>query len=142
MAAIDRYAGGERTVGQLTYTDALIVGLAQTLSVVPGVSRSGSTICMLLLLGFTRSDSARFSFLLSIPAIAGAAIFEAKDALPQLGSGALPALAVGIGTAFITGYISIAWMLKWLGTHDLLGFAIYRVLAGLALLGALLRGVL
>ena len=75
MAIIDRVAGGERTIGQLTFTDALIVGLAQTLALVPGVSRSGSTICMLLLLGFTRSDSARFSFLLSIPAIAGAAIF-------------------------------------------------------------------
>ena len=54
----------------------------------------------------------------------------------------MPALAVGIGTAFVTGYISIAWMLKWLGTHDLLGFAIYRILAGVALLGALLRGML
>jgi undecaprenyl-diphosphatase len=142
MAIIDKVSGGERTMDQLTFTDALIVGLAQTLALVPGVSRSGSTICMLLLLGFTRSDSARFSFLLSIPAIAGAAIFEAKDAIPTLGANAIPALGIGIATAFVTGYLSIAWMLKWLGTHDLIGFAIYRIIAGLALLGALLRGLL
>jgi undecaprenyl-diphosphatase len=97
---------------------------------------------MALLLGFSRSDSARFSFLLSIPAIAGAGIFEAKDAFQKLGSSAIPALAIGVGTAAITGYIAIAWLIKWLGSHDLIGFAIYRIVAGLALLAALVRGLL
>jgi len=140
MAVIDKtYGGGDdkRPLASLTLTDALLVGLAQTLALVPGVSRSGATICMILILGFTRSDAARFSFLLSIPAIAGAGIFEAKDAFRHLGREALPALAIGTSVAAITGYISIAWLIKWLGSHDLIGFAIYRIIAGLALLGAL-----
>jgi len=140
MLVIDRIAAGRdstRPLASLTLADALLVGLAQTLALVPGVSRSGATICMTLLLGFSRSDSARFSFLLSIPAIAGAGILESRDALRTLGSDAIPALAVGITTAAITGYLSIAWLIKWLGSHDLIGFAVYRILAGIALLGAL-----
>ena len=107
------------------------------MALVPGVSRSGATICMALLLGFTRSDAARFSFLLSIPAIAGAGILEARHAFAALGSEAIPALAVGTGVAAVVGYASIAWFLRWLGSHQLLGFAVYRIVAGLALLGAL-----
>jgi undecaprenyl-diphosphatase len=145
MAVIDKlYGGGDdkRPLASLTFMDALLVGLAQTLALVPGVSRSGATICMILLLGFARTDAARFSFLLSIPAIAGAGIFEAKDAIKVLGRDAIPALAVGTSVAAVTGYLSIAWLIKWLGQHDLIGFAIYRIIAGLALLAALLRGVL
>lgn len=140
MAIIDRYAAGReisRPLASLTLADALLVGLAQTLAIIPGVSRSGATICMALLLGFARSDAARFSFLLSIPAIAGAGIFEAREAFRILGRDAIPAIAVGTGTAAITGYLAIAWLIKWLGSHDLIGFAIYRIVAGLALLAAL-----
>jgi undecaprenyl-diphosphatase len=145
MAIIDRLASGRdstRPLAEITLADALLVGLAQTLALVPGVSRSGATICMILLLGFSRSDAARFSFLLSIPAIAGAGIFELRTAVAQLGRDAIPALAVGTTTAFISGYLSISWLIKWLGSHDLMGFAIYRIIAGLALLGALLARLL
>lgn len=145
MAVIDKLAAGNpntRPLAEITYRDALIVGLAQTLALVPGVSRSGSTICMLLLLHYTRSDAARFSFLLSIPAIAGAGLFEAKDAIGKLGRDAIPAIGIGMTTAAITGYISIAWLIKWLGSHDLIGFAIYRIIAGLALLAALFARIL
>jgi undecaprenyl-diphosphatase len=145
MVIVDRYASGRdepRPLASITYTDAMLVGLAQTLALVPGVSRSGATICMALLLGFARSDAARFSFLLSIPAIAGAGIFEARDAYRVLGPGAAPALLVGTATAAVSGYMAIAWLIKWLGSHDLIGFAIYRILAGLALLGALLARLL
>jgi undecaprenyl-diphosphatase len=145
MVIIDRYAAGRdehRPLSAITYTDAILIGLAQTLALVPGVSRSGATICMTLLLGFTRSDAARFSFLLSIPAIAGAGIFEAREAFRLLGRDAVPALLVGTATAAVSGYLAIAWLIKWLGSHDLIGFAIYRILAGLALLGALLGGFL
>lgn len=139
MAVIDRHAAGRdgRTLVTITYQDAIVIGLAQTLALVPGVSRSGATICMALLLGFTRSDAARFSFLLSIPAVAGAGILEASKAYTQLGSSAIPALAVGIGVAAVVGYASIAWFLRWLGSHQLIGFAVYRIAAGLALLAAL-----
>lgn len=140
MIIIDRYSAGRedhRPLASLTWQDALLVGLAQSLALVPGVSRSGATICMALCLGFARSDSARFSFLLSIPAVAGAGILEAKDAFRMLGSSAIPAIVVGVLTAAVSGYVAIAWLLKWLGSHDLIGFAIYRIVAGLALLGAL-----
>jgi undecaprenyl-diphosphatase len=142
MAVIDRIASGRgstRPLGELTYIDALLVGLAQTLALVPGVSRSGSTICMALLLGFSRSDSARFSFLLSIPAVAGAGILEARVTFAKF---ALPPILVGVATAFVTGYLTIAWLIKWLGSHDLIGFAVYRVLIGIAMLGALLAELL
>jgi undecaprenyl-diphosphatase len=144
MAVIDHYAGdrGNRPLASITMKDALLVGLAQTLALVPGVSRSGATICMILLLGFSRSDSARFSFLLSIPAIAGAGIFEAREAFRQLGSSAIPALAVGTTVAAITGYASIAWLIRFLGSNNLIGFAVYRVAAGAALLAALAAGFL
>jgi undecaprenyl-diphosphatase len=139
MAVIDQVAAGRdgRPLSTITFRDAILIGLAQTLALVPGVSRSGATICMALLIGFTRSDAARFSFLLSIPAIAGAGILEARSAFVGLGRQAIPALAVGTGVAAVVGYASIAWFLRWLGSHQLIGFAIYRILAGLALLGAL-----
>ncbi len=139
MAVIDLRGGGRvgRGIATITFSDALLIGLAQTMALVPGVSRSGATICMALLLGLARSDAARFSFLLSIPAIAGAGILEARTAFVGLGSSAIPAIATGIGVAAVVGYASIAWFLRWLGSHDLIGFAVYRILAGLALLGAI-----
>jgi undecaprenyl-diphosphatase len=145
MIVVDRYASGRddhRPLSALTWTDAILVGLAQALALVPGVSRSGATICMALCLGFARSDAARFSFLLSIPAVAGAGIFEAKDALRLLGRDAIPAVVVGVATAAVSGYVAIAWLLKWLGSHDMIGFAVYRIVAGLALLGGLAARVL
>lgn len=139
MIVIERYTEGRggRELAGLGYLDAILIGLAQTLALVPGVSRSGATICMALLLGFARSDAARFSFLLSIPAIAGAGIFEARGAFVRLGPSAIPALAIGTAMAAVVGYASIAWFLRWLGSHQLTGFAIYRIAAGLALFGAL-----
>lgn len=140
MALIDQRATSRvdpRGLASITVRDALLVGLAQTLALVPGVSRSGATICMALLLGFARTDAARFSFLLSIPAIAGAGIFELRTSLRELGGDAIPALAIGTGVAAVTGYATIAWLMRWLGSHQLVGFAIYRIIAGLALLGAL-----
>lgn len=145
MVVIEHYTGGRdshRPLSAITLTDALLVGCAQSLALVPGVSRSGATMCMILLLGFTRSDSARFSFLLSIPAIAGAGIFEARTAFQSLGSSAIPAIAVGTTVAAVSGYASIAWLLKWLGSHSLVGFAVYRIACGAALLAALAAGFL
>ena len=145
MIIIDRYASGRedhKPLASLGWSDVLLVGLAQSLALVPGVSRSGATICMALMIGFARSDAARLSFLLSIPAIAGAGILESREAFRMLGRDAIPAISVGVVTAAISGYISIAWLLKWLGSHDLIGFAMYRIVAGLALLGGLAARVL
>lgn len=145
MALIDHLAtknGNSRTLPSITLSDAMLIGLAQTLALCPGVSRSGATICMALLLGFARTDAARFSFLLSIPAVGGAGIFELREAIKDLGADAIPALAVGTGVAAITSYAAIAWILRWLGTHQLIGFAIYRIACGAALLAAIAMGYL
>jgi len=145
MVLIDRMAQGRpdsRTLVDLTLRDAMLVGLAQTLALIPGVSRSGATICMALLLGFARTDAARFSFLLSIPAVAGAGILEARAAFRLLGADAIPALAVGTGVAAVVGYATIAWLIRWLGTHQLTGFAVYRIAAGLALAASVAAGLL
>lgn len=140
MAWIDRSAPGARTTYDLGFVDAALVGLAQACALIPGVSRSGSTICMALLLGMTRSEAARFSFLLGIPAIAGAGVFEMKDAVDQLGQDALTPLLVGTLVAAISGYLSIAWLLRFLGTRRLLPFSIYRVVLGAVLLALVIAG--
>jgi undecaprenyl-diphosphatase len=139
MAVIDLYAAGRagRGLATLTFGDAILIGLAQTLALAPGVSRSGATICMALLLGLTRSDAARFSFLLSIPAVAGAGIYELRAQLPELRALGFSSIAVGVTVAGVVGYASIAWFLRWLGSHQLIGFAGYRIAVGVALLAAL-----
>jgi undecaprenyl-diphosphatase len=113
---------------------------------VPGVSRSGATITMALLLGFGRPESARFSFLLGIPAIAGAGIFELGDALDGLrqsgtAGDAVPALVVATAAAAVSGYAAIAWLIRYLGKRNLAPFAIYRVALAILLLTLCLAGI-
>ncbi len=141
MAVIDHHAGrdNQRTLNGITLRDAVLIGLAQCLALMPGVSRSGATICMALLLGFARTDAARFSFLLSIPAVAGAGILESREAFHQFSASSI---GVGIAVAGVTGYASIAWLIRWLGSHQLAGFAVYRIACGLALLAAVAAGYL
>ncbi len=118
--------------------DGLIVGLAQALAIIPGVSRSGSTLTAALFVGWQRSDAARFSFLLGIPAITLAGLVELKDAL-KAGSvyGPLP-LLVGIISAAVVSWLAIAWLLKFLQTNSTWPFVIYRLLFGALLLGLVL----
>lgn len=142
MFVIDRGADGLRTLDQLALTDALLIGLAQSLALVPGVSRSGATICAALVLGLRRSEAARFSFLLSVPAVAGAGLLELPDAIRELGDDALVPLAVGTITAAIVGYLSIAWLIRYLGRHPLTAFAGYRIALGVTLIALLLGGVI
>ncbi|HEY1812532.1 MAG TPA: undecaprenyl-diphosphatase UppP [Kofleriaceae bacterium] len=140
---IDHWSAGRpsfRPLDGLTMRDAVLIGIAQSLALVPGVSRSGGTICMALLLGFTRVDSARFSFLLSIPAIAASGGYECFEVLKVQGPGAIGPLAVGTGVAAVSSYAAIAWLLRFLTTHHFTGFAIYRIVCGAALLAALTAG--
>lgn len=134
MAWIDRRKIGDRMVADLTARDALLIGLAQACALVPGVSRSGATITCALLLGLTRPSAARWSFLLSIPAIAAAGVFELKDALHHGEGAAAVPIALATVVAFVSGYASIAWLLAHLRTKSLVPFAIYRVLLGGSLL--------
>jgi undecaprenyl-diphosphatase len=142
MAVIDARAKGARAIDDLRLTDVMLIGVAQALALAPGVSRSGATICCALLLGMRRDQAARFSFLLGIPAIAGAGVFEIKDAVDQLGRDAIAPLVIGTVVAGITGYASIAWLLRFLSTRRLTGFAVYRVVLGAILLALLLSHTL
>lgn len=131
-----------RALATFTFTDAIAVGLAQTLALVPGVSRSGSTICMALAIGLARPEAARFSFLLGIPAIAGAGILELKPAVAALRGAPITPIVVATVIAAISSYASIAWLIRWLGTHHLTPFAAYRVLVGIAIAALVLAGVI
>ncbi|ACY16098.1 undecaprenyl-diphosphatase UppP [Haliangium ochraceum] len=142
MYFVDRRARGLRTLASVTLSDALLIGAAQSFALIPGVSRSGSTIVAALMLGLARPDAARFSFLLGIPAIAGAGIYELRDVLASLGEGAWVPVAVGTATSAISGYISIAWLLRYLQRKSLAPFALYRVAIGIALIVLCIAGVL
>jgi undecaprenyl-diphosphatase len=141
MAAADRFAAGRRDLDDITLRDALLVGLAQALALVPGVSRSGITLVAGMALGLRRDAAARFSFLLSVPAIGAAGVFELPKVLGAKGISA-SVLMVGLLVAAISGYLSIAWLLRFLRTHATTPFVIYRVALGVALLIAVATGTL
>jgi len=120
--------------------DALAVGLAQCLALVPGSSRSGSTIMAGLFVGQTRETAARFSFLLSIPAIAASGVLELFEAIKELPPGSFANLAVGTVVSAVVGYASIWFLLRFLRTHSTGVFIGYRILVGGAILIMLLTG--
>src|SRR5215204_3867404 len=133
---------GKRNHGmnQLRISDALAVGSAQVLALIPGSSRSGSTIMGGLFAGQTRETAARFSFLLSIPAIAASGLLELREAFEKLPAGSYGALAVATVVSGVVGYASIWFLLRFLRTHSTGVFIIYRVIVGGLILGALSFG--
>ena len=134
--------GKDRVMAALTLVDVGIIGLAQAGALVPGVSRSGATILAALFLGLRRSDAARFSFLLGIPAIAGAGIYELGDVIDQFGADAWMAIVMGTTAAAISGYAAIAWLMRFLSKNSLAGFGFYRIGLGILLLALCIGGVL
>ena len=129
-----------RDMKQLGIGDALAVGSAQVLALIPGSSRSGSTIMAGLFAGETRETAARFSFLLSIPAIAASGLLELKEAVHKIPSGSYGSLAVATIVSGIVGYASIWFLLRFLRTHSTGVFIIYRVIVGGLILAALSAG--
>ncbi|GAB3300048.1 undecaprenyl-diphosphate phosphatase [Epidermidibacterium keratini] len=129
---------GKQTRGEkdMTIADGLKLGFAQCLALIPGVSRSGATISTGLLLGIDRVTATRVSFLLGIPALVAAGVYEAPSALADDGVGVLQTV-VGIVVSFIVAYASIAWLLKFVQSNKFTAFVIYRVVLGTALLIAL-----
>ena len=130
----------ERDMNQLRVSDALAVGSAQVLALIPGSSRSGSTIMGGLFAGLTRETAARFSFLLSIPAIAASGLLELKEAVTKLPQGSYGSLAVATIVSGVVGYASIWFLLRYLRTHSTSLFIVYRVIVGGAILAALWAG--
>ena len=126
----DRLARNAKGLGELTLRDALVYGFAQALALVPGVSRSGATISAGLFLGYERAAAARYAFLLAIPAVVASGLYKLPDALAEGGPG-LPLTLLATAFAFVTGYASIAWLLRYVSTHSYLPFVVYRIALGL-----------
>jgi undecaprenyl-diphosphatase len=140
MWAAERAARQDRTEKQLNLTDALVVGIVQCVSLVPGVSRSGATISAGLFRGLDRVTATRLSFFLSIPALLAAGLFELKDALG--GSISVGETLVGTAVAFVVAYASIAWLLRFVAHHPITWFVPYRVALGAVLLALLATNVI
>lgn len=124
-----RVRGDGRPLGEMNRVDALLVGIAQGLAVMPGVSRSGATIGCLLLRGVNAEAAARFSFLLALPAVGGATLLQLKD-LGQVSSGEIPAYVIGTLIAFASGMLAIRLLLSVLQRRRLGSFALYCLLLG------------
>ncbi|MFE3724033.1 undecaprenyl-diphosphate phosphatase [Nocardia sp. NPDC059154] len=149
IAAAEYYSGKaygrrRRAIELLTTRDGLVMGLAQCLALIPGVSRSGATSSAGLFCGLTREASVRFSFLLAIPAVLASGLFSLPDAFEPAGEGlnaSGPQLLVATIVSFAVGYASVAWLLKFVARHSLDWFVGYRILLGLTVMVLLTTGV-
>lgn len=142
LAAVDSWGKKRRGLSDMNSGSAMLVGLLQCLALIPGVSRSGITITAGLMAGFTRESAARFSFLLSLPIVAGAAMLKLLHVIEYgipPGEG-MPMLA-GITVSAVTGYISVAFLLSFVQKRTLAPFVWYRLVVGGALIVAIMTGV-
>src|SRR5829696_1761009 len=129
LLAAERVARHDRPIEAITRRDAVVIGFAQAMALVPGVSRSGATLTAGLFLGFDRPSAARYSFLLSVPAVVLSGLFELRKIGGEGAVGFVPT-AIATLMAFIAGYLAIAFMLRWLATHSTAVFVAYRVALG------------
>ncbi len=140
MLVAEAVATRDRAEADLNWTDTLLIGFAQCLALIPGVSRSGATISVGLMRGLDRVAATRLSFLLGIPALIGAGVFELPDALSG-GVGAVPTI-VGTVVAFVVAYATVGWLLKFVANHKITAFVWYRWVLGALVLIGLATGVL
>jgi undecaprenyl-diphosphatase len=136
--AVDRAARQDRGITNMTWRDAIIVGLAQMFAIVPGVSRSGSTITAARALGLTREAAAVFSFLLSLPIITAAVVFEGRHAIQN---GVTVPIVAGVIASAVSGWLAISVLLKFISRNSYGVFALYRLIIGVGVLAlAFYRG--
>jgi undecaprenyl-diphosphatase len=121
----DKLSPQKRTMGEMTYWDALVIGFSQALAIIPGVSRSGATITMARAVGVERGDSANFSFLMATPIIAGAGLVEARKLIHE---GLDWSVGLGFVSAAVFGLVAIAFLIRYVRTRDYVVFAVYRLL--------------
>jgi undecaprenyl-diphosphatase len=142
LGIADRFSSNDRQIKHLSLRDAVLMGVAQACALVPGVSRSGATISMGRFLGYEREAATRYAFLLAIPAVVGAGLFELKE-IPH-GDNAYgwgPTIVATV-VSFVVGYAAIAWLLRYVATRSYTPFVLYRVALGGATLLLLATGVL
>ncbi len=142
LGLADRLGSADKQIRQITLRDAVLMGAAQAMALVPGVSRSGATLSMGRALGYDREAATRYAFLLAIPAVVGAGLFELKE-IPGGDNpyGWAPTLLATV-VSFVVGYAAIAWLLRYVTTRSYAPFVAYRVALGLATFALLSTGVL
>jgi undecaprenyl-diphosphatase len=135
LLAIPRLARGDGPYQQLSYVQAIRIGIAQAVALLPGISRSGMTITAGLANGLSRDSAAAFSFLLAIPAIIGGAVLELKDVAGEQGTSTpLPYLLLGVAVSFATGLFALWWVVRWLERGRLQYFALWCIPVGIAVI--------
>jgi undecaprenyl-diphosphatase len=142
LAIADRMGKRNRGIESLTTKHGILYGLGQALAVIPGVSRSGGTISVGLALGYSRQAAARYSFLLAIPAVLASGLYEFAKTYKDLGSADLAATGVATAVAFGVGFSVIVVLLRYLSRGSFMPFVAWRIVLGLAVLGALVSGQL
>lgn len=145
IAAAEYFGKQTRDIQQFTWRDSLIIGSAQALALIPGVSRSGVTISAGLFLGQKREAAARFGFLLAIPAVLGSGLYELRHVFEPGTAGmsaTVPQIILGTVIAFVVGYAAVSWFLRFLVRHSMYWFVGYRVILGTTVLVLLGTGVL
>jgi undecaprenyl-diphosphatase len=144
LGFLDYMGRNERTIDQLTPGHGILYGLAQSLALIPGVSRSGATIAMGRILGYRRESALRYSFLLALPAVFGSGLYQLKKAIEEPGSQVFTMTETVSATvvAFLVGYAVIAWLMRYISTKSFTPFVIYRIVLGFALLIALMTGAI
>jgi undecaprenyl-diphosphatase len=144
LLAAERLARHERGVEDVRWWDALLVGVGQAVALVPGSSRSGTTLTAGMLLGFTREAAARFSFLLSVPIILAAGAYKLAKTVPLLAGEPRWALATAVGTVVsaVAGWFVIGWLLGWLRSRTTYVFVVWRIVAGVVVAVLVWKGVL
>ena len=142
LAAAEKMARHSKKLEQISLGDSLLIGVAQAMALIPGSSRSGTTLTAGLFLNLTREAAARFSFLLSIPAVAASGLLQLPKVAGGAGSFGVVNLAVATIVSAIVGYAAIAWLLKFLSTNTTFSFVIYRIALGLFLFALLFFGVM
>lgn len=144
LGLADHYGKKEKGLSELNVKHGILYGLAQSLALIPGVSRSGATIAMGRYLGYTREAALRYSFLLALPAVFGSGFYQLKDAIGSDASNvySLPQTFIATAIAFVVGYAVIAWLLKFVTTKSFMPFIIYRIVLGTTVLVLLSAGII
>jgi undecaprenyl-diphosphatase len=140
----DRRGRHDRELDQISTRDGVLIGLAQSLALIPGVSRSGATMSAGLLLGLQRPTAARFSFLLAVPAVLGSGLYQLRAIVSGEEGGGEPLGYVALATviSFVVGYLAIAWLLRYLANHSVGVFVGYRIALGALVLALTAAGAI
>ena len=141
MLAAERFGSRQREITSMNGRDGLFIGFAQALALIPGVSRSGATISAGLFRNFDREAAARYSFLLSVPAVVLSGVFELRD-IGGANQASATATAIATVAAFVSGYAAIAWLLRYLRTHTLNVFVAYRIPLGVLVIALAASGTI